>query len=64
MLLEPLPGVHHLMTQYDISLFLVLLVELQIEIQYNAIISFKIEAPYSPLYSNAPPLLRGNFIES
>ena len=34
-LLEPLPGVHHLMTQDDTSLFLVLLVELQIEIQYN-----------------------------
>ena len=37
LLLEPLPGVHHLMTQDDTSLFLVLLVELQIEIQYNTI---------------------------
>ena len=33
LLLEPLPGVRHLMTQDDISLFLVLLVESQIEIQ-------------------------------
>ena len=39
LLLEPLPGVHHLMTQDDTSLFLVLLVELQIEIQYNTIIN-------------------------
>ena len=30
LLLEPLPGVHQLRTQDDISLFLVLLVELQI----------------------------------
>ena len=35
LLLEPLPGVHHLMTQDDTSLFLALLVELQIEIQVN-----------------------------
>ena len=32
MLLEPLPGVHQLRAPDDISLFLVLLVELQIEI--------------------------------
>ena len=37
LLLEPLLGVHQLRTQDDISLFLVLLVELQIEIQYNTI---------------------------
>ena len=37
LLLEPLLGVYQLRTQDDISLFLVLLVELQIEIQYNTI---------------------------
>ena len=36
-MLEPLPGVHQLMTQDDTSVFLVLYVELQIEIQYNTI---------------------------
>ena len=43
LLLEPLPGVHQLRTQDDISLFLVLLVKLQKDlknlntIQYNKI---------------------------
>ena len=38
LLLEPLPGVHQLRTQDDISVFFVLLVELQqFEIQYNTI---------------------------
>ena len=36
----PLPGVHQLMIQDDISLFLVLLIELQIEIQYNNILKW------------------------
>ena len=37
---KPLPGVHQLRTQDDTSLFLVLLVELQIEIQYNTMSQF------------------------
>ena len=38
LLREPLLGVHQLRTQDDISLFLVLLVELLIEMQYNTIL--------------------------
>ena len=45
--LEPLPGVHQLRTQDDISLFLVLLVELQIEIQYNTIRHGSRNSPYT-----------------
>ena len=47
LLLEPLSGVHQLRTQDHISLFLVLLVELQIKIQYNTILESYMSARFN-----------------